>query len=64
MVIYRGHGCVCLHKNLTHAWVQIFGEVFRYAIERFFLSEYGMVMIAPPNAAPCSEDTPRDISRC
>ena len=35
MVIWHGHGCMCLYSDLEHAWVRVYIEVFRFAIERF-----------------------------
>ena len=32
---------VCLHGSLTHAWVQVFIEVFRFAIERVIYRNMG-----------------------
>ena len=35
MVIWRGHRYMCLYNDLTHARVQAFIVMFRFAIERF-----------------------------
>ena len=68
--------CICLYgdfaRTRVHVPIQYFDTCVGASIQRgvsfrdrpVYLSHHRIVMISPPNAAPCSEDTPRDNDRC
>ena len=35
IVIWRGHGDMCLYDDLAYAWAQVFIAMFRFAIKWF-----------------------------